>query len=198
MDVALDIETMGTTAKAVVLTIGAVRFDPHGPLLRAWSVRETMLLGSNSFSDHERLHVRLDVGQQVSAGHAIDVDTLAWWADQDDLAFAAAFGDGIAVPIRTALLWLTDFCRGAERFWAQGGLTFDFPILETLYECAGLNVPWHYNEVRDVRTLVDGHGASSYGIKHHALWDAFNEARWVQERYRARLPWWKRFGSNHD
>lgn len=191
--VAIDIETLSTRRNAVILTIGAVAFDPHGPMLKPWRINEMMLLGSSSHMDQDQLHIRLDVGTQLAAGHSTELETLEWWMTQDERARAAAFADGVSAPVQMGLAWLSDFCRGAERFWAQGGLTFDFPILETAFDCAAMDTPWKYNALRDVRTLVDGHGESAYGFKHHALFDAFNEARWVQEHYRAQRPWYRRW-----
>ena len=56
----VDLETMAVTPKAVVLTLGAVHFNPYG----------------NGYSD--KLYLRFDLDDQDKLGREIDPNTLDW------------------------------------------------------------------------------------------------------------------------
>ena len=66
----LDLETLGTTADAVVLSIGVVVFDPRDNFKTLW--------------EHE--YVLNDITEQTAAGRVVDTDTLRWWFNQSDEA----------------------------------------------------------------------------------------------------------------
>ena len=52
---------------------------------------------------------------------------------------------------------------GVNAYWASPS-TFDFPIWEDLCKMAGVKEPWHYRQVRDVRTVVS---EASYSAASH-------------------------------
>jgi len=72
-DVMIDIETLSTRLGAVVLTIGAVVFDP-----------ESEELGQTFF-------IRLPAQEQIDRGALVDMQTIRWWMDQSVEAKQAAF-----------------------------------------------------------------------------------------------------------
>lgn len=73
----IDLETLGVEPDSVVMTLGAIKFDP--------------------FSDtepHSGLYLRCDVEEQSEQlGRSIDENTLAWWSKQSQAIQDEAFGD---------------------------------------------------------------------------------------------------------
>jgi len=158
-DVMIDIETMGTTPGAAILSIGAVTFGRAG-------------LG-------EIFYAPVLLQSCLDAGLHIDPETDAWWAKQSDAARAAAFRND-AAPLATVLEQFSNWFNlvRAERPWSQGA-NFDPPLLDAAYRACGMTPPWKYWNVRDTRTLYDLAGVKvdrSKGTHHNALDDARTQA----------------------
>jgi len=171
--VMIDIETMGTRTDTVVLTIGALRFDPH-------------VVGDSQ----EELYLHPDLDQQLTVlGRTTDEATLDWWGKQAAEVRAEAFREDGRIAIEDALAKLSEFCKGASGVWAQGP-QFDLSILENMYASVGMKAPWRYGKVRDSRTLLsmlgDGRDHGRAGA-HNALDDCREQARAIQECM-ARVP----------
>ena len=154
----LDIETLGTTPGAVILSIGAVEFDTTG-------------LG-------KVFYAAIDIASCLTAGLVADSDTLNWWLQQSPAARADAFRGETA--LKPALIDFFEWMRitGADRVWANGA-SFDFPLLSAAYRAAGLQVPWRYSNERCFRTL-----AALWPVEkvananpHNALFDARAQAQ---------------------
>lgn len=166
--VMIDIETLGLTPDATILSIGAVEFD------------ET------------------DIGRTFyfelcpDQGRYIDPGTALWWAQQ-----SAAFNDGLVkYQLDAALHHLSGFLdlkydpeqpmtagfKGSN-IWANSP-SFDCSILRNAYDQHGMECPWKFWHELDVRTirryLPKGLQPIFQGRKHHALDDALHQARVVQ------------------
>jgi hypothetical protein len=168
MDVMLDLETLGTRPGCVILTLGAVRFDPY-------SLREP----------GPGIYFRVDVDEQTALGREIQEDTLNWWISQADDIREEALGESDRVSLDTLYRDLNRFLVGANNIWAQGPL-FDFAILENLYRQMGWPTPWQYWQIRDSRTLFGVHGDPRIKGKaglHNALEDCVSQAVAVQQVY---------------
>lgn len=160
----IDIETLGTKADSVVLTIGALRFDP--------------------FSDDDPsdgLHLYLEVDEQTRNGRLVSEDTLQWWAEQEEEVRSDVFREDGRSTVKQALDSLHSFVKDADAVWAQGP-TFDMVILENLYASYGRSAPWRYSRVRDSRTLfaVLGDPRGSFPMAHNALVDCYHQAKGIQ------------------
>ena len=141
MDIMCDIETLATSPDSVILTIGALRFDPYADD-RGRTAR-----------DMTSLYLRIDPSSFDYPQAEIDNDTLAWWANQSPEAQHEAFGDGVErMDIRDALDALFDFCKPCDRVWANGP-AFDLIILETAAKRLGKKEPWKFWQGRDCRTV---------------------------------------------
>lgn len=139
----IDIETLSTAKNAVVLSIGAVLFDPK----------------SGKILDEFYKELRLS----DQANRKVDVSTVQWWIGQvaQHPERASLFLQELydnKCTARNALLLLRDFI-GSHRVadhdlcvWACDP-DFDLDILATLYAEYGLNVPWKYYEPKSVRTV---------------------------------------------
>ena len=164
----LDLETLGTRPGCVILTLGAVKFDPY-------SLKEP----------GPGIYFRVDVDEQTALGREVQEDTLNWWISQADDIREEALGENDRVSLDTLYRDLNRFLVGANNIWAQGPL-FDFAILENLYRQMGWPTPWQYWQIRDSRTLFGVHGDPRVKGKaglHNALEDCVSQATAVQQVY---------------
>ena len=165
----IDIETMGLTPNAAIVSIGAVLFDPrYGKLGK------------------EEFYIELDWEAQ---GRLIDQGTKAWWNSDkvDDKAREALYGMD---DLDGALKELDEFLPKDVKVWGNGP-TFDMVILEDAYRQCEMVVPWHFWNIRDCRTIKDlyeskrgGFDKKSGGTLHNALDDAKMQAKYVTMMWR--------------
>lgn len=168
----IDLETLGVEPDSVIMTLGAIKFDP--------------------FSDaepHTPLYLRGDVEEQTEFPYerSIDENTLAWWSKQPEAIREEAFGDHDRVTVQEMLRQLNKWAVGLDYIWCQGP-TFDFVILQHLYKSAEKPVPWNYWQIRDSRTLFammpqDPRKAIQEEL-HNALADCYYQAKCVQQSYK--------------
>lgn len=166
-DIMIDLETLHTTADAVILSIGAVRFDLEA---------DAVFAGAD---DVFYIPVAID-GQ----GRAISASTLAWWMDQTKDA-QRVFTDPTMVALETALYyfeeWL-DRTPGAEPTVWSNGADFDLPMLNHAFKQLELPPPWKPYAGRCYRTYKNLPGARAVKVEregehHNALDDAVYQAR---------------------
>jgi hypothetical protein len=162
----LDMETMAVSPNAVVLSLGAVHFNPWG----------------NGYG--EKIYFRIDLDDQDKLNREIDPNTIEWWSKQDPLIMEEAFSPDNRVPLVDAMDQFHKFAWGCDAFWSHGA-TFDLVIIENLYRQLGKGLPWQYWQLRDTRTLFDlGFDPDMpKGGKHDALQDAIRQAVGVQNIY---------------
>lgn len=170
-DVMVDIEALSRKQHAVVLTIGAVRFDRHGELM------------SDPF------HLRLPAQEQIDAGGHVEFDTVRWWMEQSENARQSAFYGPMANSLAEGLNKFSRYLKRISieqiRLWSNGP-SFDSAILQNAYARAGLPWPLRYDADRDCRTLFEmahPQGDTPFtdmGVAHNALDDAKRQAAAVQ------------------
>jgi hypothetical protein len=171
MDVMLDLETLSTRPESVILTIGAVKFDPF-----------------SDFVDVERgLYYRVDVDEQLALDRHVLESTVEWWGNQDAEVREEALGNSDRVSLEDMTRGLNRFLVGVENIWCQGP-AFDIVILENLYRQLTKPTPWQFWQISDSRTLFKAHGDprdKNRAAAHNALMDCYYQAIAVQEIYRA-------------
>lgn len=165
-DLMIDLETMAVTPDSVILTLGAVKFDPFEE-----GIKDT-------------LYLRIDLDDQDALKRSIDPNTLEWWGKQDPEIVQEAFGDGNRVKVTDAVSQFHKFAWGCSHFWSHGA-SFDIVIIENLYRQLNRALPWNFWQIRDTRTLFDlGHDPEMpKNSKHNALEDAIRQAIGVQNVY---------------
>ncbi len=166
MDCMLDIETLSTDRSAVILTFGAVKFDPY-----------------TTTEPTQGLYYRLDADEQIASGRHVDDDTLAWWTKQSADIQDEAFSEFDRTSVAVFQADLNRYLVGVQNIWAQGPL-FDLILLEDLYKQNKIPVPWWYHQISDSRTLFKLGGDPREKNKddlHNALADAYNQAIGVQQ-----------------
>lgn len=171
--ISLDLETLSTASNALVLSIGAVKFDLDQP------------------GTGEEFHILLDQDEQMAydTNRQVDASTLQWWSEQSQEARDTIWGDDtIHTPVIDALTQFKEFCKGSEHIWGNG-VSFDNVILRSLFSDFGIEFPTAYYSDRDLRTLqaLSGIERPSWagGIAHNALDDARFQAQCAQAYYRA-------------
>lgn len=163
--VMIDLETLGTVASAVILSIGAVKFD----------------LESDKIDD-AGFYASISVESNLDLGRRIQEDTLLWWFKQD--AAAQQVFHEPKVAISEALRDLSDWIGTDDyQVWSNGA-DFDLPMLAHAYNQVGIEVPWKFWNSNCFRTYKKLPGAKDIriqaGVKHNALSDAFSQAQTAQ------------------
>jgi exodeoxyribonuclease VIII len=163
----VDMETLAVSPSAVVLSLGAVHFDPY----------------STGYGDS--IYFRIDLDDQDTLGREVDPKTIDWWSKQDPAIMEEAFSLDNRIPLVDAIDQFHRFAWGCSAFWSHGA-TFDLVILENIYRQLNKPLPWNYWQLKDTRTLFDlGHDPEMpQGSKHDALQDAIRQAVGVQNVYR--------------
>lgn len=167
----IDLETLATSAEAVVLEIGCVLFDPA-----------TGEMGPE-------YHAEVDLRGPDNRLRGIDGETLGWWA--------ARMKDGHDMPGLHGGVSLWEALQGLAAFmkahtnsedvemWAWGS-DFDFAILRHAHDEAQLALPWRYGRQCDARTFCKKLFVPRRGpVMHQALGDARQEAGAVMEAMEA-------------
>lgn len=172
MDVMIDIETLDTSASSVILTVGAVKFQPDQPNIQPHALTEW----------------RLDLEHQLDSGRTTSDDTLAWWSRQDPHIRQQAFDENDRISIAEFMAQLNKYVNGCEAIWCQGP-QFDMVILEHLYDQMSHHFNWHYWQIRDSRTLFklmpSDPRQKIQQHAHNAAQDAYWQAVCVQNCYSA-------------
>lgn len=176
-DLMIDIETMGTSPKGALISIGAIFFDLEG--------EETGPI----------FEMPIDLQTSVEIGMQIDAPTVEWWFKQSPEAISQWLVES-PVSIITAL---SEFIKWYGRrtldlrkpyVWANAP-TFDLEILRYAFKCCGMSAPWHFRQERCVRTLVglskdlgyNPRGLRGTGIPHSAKDDCLHQIEYC------RLAW---------
>lgn len=162
----IDLETMGTAADAVIVSIGAVKFDLD-----------------SDWMDDDGFYASVSVDSNLEMKRRIQEDTLIWWMKQSPEA-QSVFLEA-KVHLAAALVELSDWIgQGDYCIWSNGA-DFDLPMLAHAYTQHGIEVPWKFWNSRCFRTYKNLPGAKNVkvpveGVKHNALTDALYQAKTVQ------------------
>lgn len=171
-NISLDLETMGQRPDAAITAIGAVEFS-----------LEKKILG-------REFYVVVDLNSAMRSGGTVDASTILWWLRQSDEARREFEKSGLMLP--QALKGFTHFLTGFYNtsffndkvcVWGNGA-AFDNVILRSAYERLDMTPPWsHKNDrcYRTVRAACPKVEFTPSGVKHNALDDAKNQARYLIE-----------------
>ena len=131
----IDMETLDTAPSTVILTIGAVRFDPRG------------------VGVVERLELRPTIDEQTETfNRSISDDTLRWWGEQSPEAIEEAMGDRDRISYHDCMEKLYKFCWNADKVWSNGS-GFDVVVAENAFRELDMKIPWPFWTIRDCRTI---------------------------------------------
>lgn len=159
--VMVDLETQGIRPTSIILSLGAVVFDPA-----------TGKTGAEFYRN-------VEVASCEAIGLTRDKSTMDWWLEQSAEARAALEPDQKPVTdvIRDFTAWWKE--ASGTHPWSHGA-TFDVAILENIYQQLGLNAPWDFWNVRCCRTILACANRKIYrpkdSVHHNALDDAKAQA----------------------
>lgn len=159
-----DLETLGTSHEAVILSIGAAKFDP----------RATEIIDS--------FHVHIDPRSAQAYGLKIEADAVMWWVDPARADARSALLSHEQIDLRSALDGFVHW-YGSEslKTWSNGA-NFDIPIMRNAMRVVGEPCPWKFWDERCFRTLKSlKHEVPTAPAVHDALADAIAQAKFVQK-----------------
>lgn len=194
VNISLDFETLGLGENAVLLSLGAVVFDPA-----------TGELGGQFYGN---------IDPRLQPGRDIDPSTVLWWLKQDDAARAKltdaikytdqiesgevdamepeqveAVFEQAAHPInhvaRAFVNWI-EHMNDEVVVWSNGAV--DHAWLESMMKYSGLKNPikfWNQRDYRTLKNLYPDVTAEFSGVKHNALDDAIHQAKHAMAILRA-------------
>jgi len=166
----IDLETLSTRPDAAILTVGAIKFNPHADV-----------------EPHSGRYWRLNVDEQTALGRHVDEGTLTWWNQQPAAIKDEALSDHDRTNVLIFLKELNKWAVGIDLLWCQGPL-FDYQILQNLYAQMQTPVPWNYWQIRDSRTLFDllpeDPRKKMQTSLHNALADCYYQAKCVQQTFK--------------
>lgn len=180
--VMLDLETLGLNVGSMILSIGAVKFDPVASKLG------------------DEFHMRIAMEDSQRYGFGMDVSTIRWWLQQSEAAKKEALSKEKALEVREVLARFFAFCTSkttaqidklesredAEevvevedvKMWGNGA-AFDNVLLSHYYTRTGILQPWKfYNDrcYRTIKSLAPEIKLTRIGVHHNALDDAKSQA----------------------
>lgn len=166
-----DLETLGTTADACIMSIGAVKFD----------------LDSDKIDD-SGFYASVSVDSNLELKRRISEATLIWWMKQG--AAAQGVFHESKQTLQMALIDLADWIGAGDPTVWSNGADFDLPMLAHAFTQCGMDVPWKFWNSRCFRTYKNLPGAKGVrlppvGVKHNAMSDAYSQVLSLQAIQRA-------------
>jgi hypothetical protein len=186
LDSMTDLETYGTDDDSVILSIGAIAFDPFGKPEEIIDKEGKIVCPSF----YRVLHI------ETQKGRTINKDTVAWWQHPDRAVALRQLQDAQKVHLVDALSdywdWMKENCRG--KAWACAP-DFDIGMLSHALKNTGVlamkgakvDFPARFWDYRDVRTIEKFIFGSKFrdtvrkGTYHNAVDDCVTQALMVQE-----------------
>ena len=168
-EIMMDLETLSVRPNAVILVIGAIKFNRG----ETWpeNINEKELKKLDCF------YARIKINSCENIGLHTETQTQKWWSEQDKDVKYEALENPNRVTIHEALIkfkkWFGNNSR--TKIWGNGS-SFDCTILGEAYKRCGMEIPWKFWLERDLRTIMDLGKVRSCDLpqyqKHNALWDA--------------------------
>lgn len=162
-NIMVDLETLGTSADSVILSIGAVKFDLEAGMV-----------------DDSGFYTSISVDSNLAYRRRVSEDTLLWWFKQTAAAQQVFFEP--KETLETALVQFSDWVGTDDYSIWSNGADFDLPMMAHAYTDLGIEVPWKFWNSRCFRTYKNLPGAKNVklppaGVKHNAMSDAFTQAQ---------------------
>lgn len=141
IDAMIDIETIGTVAGCVILSVGYLEFNPKG------NDDFFSLVGT------KRSHIyQLDREEQVALGYQEDPDTLDWWSKQSEEARARAFDTPANSTLKEALVKLQALLAEVDDVYSYGYM--DVSMLNYMSRKETGKDLFFYRKFNDLRTVT--------------------------------------------
>lgn len=172
----VDIETIGTTPGAAILSIGACEFEFD--------------IAPPSPSYFNPFYVNINLLDSLFSGFRVEPETVNWWMHNSKESRLALVLDP-ALTVRDALVEFNKYLPNRNddyHLWAKGP-DFDLVMMAEAYKMLEMKQPWSFRNSRDVRTICWAGGVppepSGKLIQHNALHDAQEQADDVARNIKA-------------
>lgn len=143
----VDVETLGLTGKCVVTQLAALGVDMDDPEAERREVEEY-----------------LPIQPQITLGRIMDASTILYWlgpkvSEEARLRFQRSSGndmDELTALVQSYHSKVSRLIESASYYevWARGP-QFDIVIIESLFNDLGLEAPWAYDRIFDLRTTMN-------------------------------------------
>lgn len=165
----IDIETLDVKPTAVVLSVGAYKFDPY-----------------TSNSPYDMFYRKILIDDQDALNRTIGETTMEWWSKQDPVILEEAMDQTDGVTVMEFTKELRKWLVGVDKLWGHG-YGFDYTIIENMFNSVDAHAPWSVYDIRDSRTLftlmpTDPRTPMQQNL-HKASDDAYYQAKAVQITY---------------
>lgn len=133
----MDLETLGTSPNSIILSIGAVKFDPDERKIT------------------DEFYMVVNTKSCEAVGMTVLEDTVKWWDQQSEEAqkvrkLAADFET--SHMIQDVLTKFATFAHWNSCVWGNGS-DFDNAMLQEAYKKCGMKQPWAFWNNRCYRTM---------------------------------------------
>ena len=168
----LDLETLSTRPDAVILVIGAIRFNRN----KEYSEK----INEESVNKMDTFYERITIDSCLQVGLREDKKTRQWWnAQSKDIKYEALLNphrNSLPEVLRKFSQWFGNNPR--MTVWGNGD-DFDCTILGEAYAKCGMETPWRFWKTRDLRTIMDLGKVYSRDLPqeglHNALYDCYRQ-----------------------
>lgn len=164
----VDIETLGKSSRALIWSLGAVKFNADEIL--------------------DRFHVGIDPVDAQRYGLELDADTIMWWMHPDRDAARKQQLELGRVDLFAALdgfdIWTKSTPEDERGSCWGNGATFDNVLLKNAYAAARLDYPFSYKQDECYRTMRNRAPDVEFeriGTHHDGLADAESQAVHLQK-----------------
>lgn len=140
----VDVETTALDKNCIVLSIGAINFNPDGPL--------------SQLKDAPKFHIHINPLQQLKQGRSYDLGTIKWIHSNEpevvDNAFKSAYSPHeLEGAFKAFVEWLTSQ-SGFDGNVHVRGVDFEGSIIPNIAKHIGIRNPISFSGYNDVRTLI--------------------------------------------
>jgi len=164
----LDLETLGTDKGSIILSIGAVKFDPAKTGIE------------------DSIEIFIDPVNSEKAGFEMSASTIGWWLHPERAEARAQLlkNKDNWLDVGTALdHFRTWFGFDSLPVWGNSA-AFDNELLKAYFEKANMETPWafwHDRCYRTVKSLAPSIKLERVGTYHAAVDDAISQAMHLQK-----------------
>ena len=144
-----DLETLGVRPDSIIVSIGALKFSLSQGIMDAF-------------------YMNIDPVDSKKYGLTTDKETINWWANQPKEVSDVWRKN--PKPLKYVMQEFSDWYGGKGKpIWAKGGVSFDFPIMESSFIAVGMKPPYHFRDCLDCRTIFNVLGVKDYANKPEGL-----------------------------